>query len=154
MFDHLSSKEISQSAFPMYLPELNQDSDDPEACLMIRIASESNEDYNNAVLLRSGKKPRPIKRDRSKPSEERDIDLDATRADARATYPGTVVVDWKNVFNEAGEEVPWSIEVCQEFCQKMPVWIFDQILIYACTPENFLKAGEQLPPDGVELAKN
>lgn len=147
MFDHLEKLEIQDSPVKMYLPELC-----PDACLLVRIAAERNSDYNNAYLKRNGKKPRVEKFDRSKKDVIPELNVDEIQATAREIYPGTVIVGWSDVLDSDDKKIPFNIENCQEFCQKIPEWILNQIIIYASTPENFLLGDS--PPPAAELAKN
>jgi hypothetical protein len=75
---------------------------------------------------------------------QRDLDL----------YPQHVVVGWENVFDTAGEAVPFSHGACAEFLRAIPSWIFDEVRLFAITASNFTAPDQPSPSDVQDAAGN
>jgi hypothetical protein len=147
MFDHLKRLDPNVNKSWLQLPMIA-----PGAAVELRYAGEGNVGYFNAMLARAGKRARKVQQkggplvDASMLSENRDED--------RALYPVHVITGWRGIVTPAGEPIEATPEHKAEFCKKLPDWIFDRIRDHAARPERFVQDGDELPPDGVEVAGN
>lgn len=142
-FSHLKKHEVTDKTmeYPLF-----QIAGDPVPTLILKPATEANKPYFNAVLKRSKKNIRALQSG----SITSKI-MDEGRDEDRELYPKFVVVDWKNVCDANGEDVPFSGEHCEEFLRCLPDWIFDDIRKFAGQPTNFTNTE---PVDVSEKAKN
>lgn len=106
-------------------------------------AIESNKPYFNAALKRNMElsRGRKIKIDAGM--------IEATRVEDKKLFAKYVVKDWKNVKDDTGADVPFSPEVCEEFFDALPAYIFDDIRAFCVDPANFIE-----PVDLEDIAKN
>lgn len=151
MFDHLKRLDPTGSTSWLELPMIA-----PGAAVELRFAGEGNAGYFNAMLARAGKRARKVQQ-KGAPLVDASM-LAENRNEDRALYPVHVLINWRGIQTKTGTggfmDVPPTDENRKEFCQKLPDWIFDRIRDQASRPERFVKDDEELPPDGMELAKN
>lgn len=148
MFDQFKKLEVRPDATCwMDLPEVT-----PDARLLLKPAIESNHEYYNEFLKKTGKKSR---RSLAKATVA-SLDVKQARDDDRALFPNRVIVGWEGMQDSDNDnaDIPFTPELCIEFCQKLPSWIFDRLRLYAALPENFLDEGQESAPEPIELAKN
>lgn len=145
-FSHLKQKlDVAQALSWLDLPEIA-----PNARIFLKFAGESNTQYYNEMLKKSGKRARQTVRNSF-------IDaamLQANRRDDRELYPLYVIENWENLPDDKGKDVPYNPNNAQDLCEQLPDWLFDKIRDHAATPEKFLPETEELPPDPEELAGN
>lgn len=143
-FAHLKKLDVAGKTAWLTLDDLEGS---PQICL--RYAGQSNHGYFNALLKKSGS------RNRKMLSGKMDAQMmEDNASDDRELFPIHIITGWKNIMDDAGKTVPFSRAVCAEFCEQVPDWIFEKIRVFAQTPDRFLEEGEELAPDGAELAKN
>lgn len=162
MFDHLKRLDPNGGTAWLELPMIA-----PGAAVELRFAGEGNTGYFNAMLARAGKRARKIQQ-KGGPLVDASM-LSENRNEDRALFPVHVLVDWRGmqVLNTAPRTpedtdetypkyvgVPCTPENRKEFCEKLPDWIFDRIRDFAARPERFVQDGDELPPDGQEVAGN
>ena len=117
--------------FKLYSAEMNGKT----PILHLAPATEANKPYFNALLKRSGKQARAIRTN----AFTADM-LSENREEDRELYVQHVIRGWSDVVdNETGEQVPFSKEVCAEFLQALPDFIFDEVREFAATATNFVE---------------
>lgn len=140
-----SKLEVGQASVWLEMPEVT-----PRAKILLKPATTSNPAYFNAMLRKGGRRMRQIVRTDRVTTEE----LDLNRDQDRELFPRYVIMGWEGIEEEDGKLVPFSRERCEEFCNKLPDWLFDRIRNFAATPEHFLPEGEDPAPDPEELLPN
>lgn len=101
--------------------------------LQVRRADESNKPYYNAVLALN-RRVRPARSAKA----QRDM-LNKQVAQDRKLYPKHVIVDWGGIFDDDGNEVPFSPEAAAEFLQKLPKYLIEDLRGFCSNPENFME---------------
>lgn len=114
-----------------------------EPALTVRPALESNTQYFNAALKGSRKNMRSIRNG----SVSAGL-LDETRENDRELYAKHVVVGWRGVQDSSGKQVQFTREVCAEFLEALPNWLFDELREFCGTPTNFI-ADDQVDAEAV-----
>lgn len=151
MFDHLKRLDPNGGTAWMELPMIA-----PGAAVELRFAGEGNSGYFNALLARAGKRARKVQQ-KGGPLVDASM-LAENRSEDRALFPVHVLVGWRGIQCKTGTggfmDVPCTPENRKEFCEKLPDWIFDRIRDFAARPERFVQDGDELPPDGQEVAGN
>lgn len=147
MFEHLSNLDPNARTAWCELPMIA-----PGAAVSLRFAGEGNAGYFNAMLARAGKRARKIAT-RGGAFVDAAL-LDENRREDRELYPAHVIADWRGIQDTQRQTVECTLEARKEFCAKLPAWIFDRIRDFASRPERFMVAGEETPPDALELAGN
>lgn len=100
--------------------------------LMVKPATEANKPFARAQLLGSNKRVRA--------NAGRGVSLETiqdTRDDDRRLYPRFVVEGWGDVYDTAGNEVPFSVKACEEFLAALPNHVFDNVRTFCSNPMNF-----------------
>lgn len=145
MFEHLKELEVKGKTAEFSLSMLR-------GCpkLIVRPATESNKPYFNEVLRRSVKTLRKAASGDISVSTET---LEKNREDDRRLFPKYVIVDWKDIKDSQGKDVPFTQENCAEFLQALPDWIFDDIGIFCRKNSNFVDEPVEVY-EAEELAKN
>lgn len=141
-FSHLEVKNKTER-FP--LPWVS-----PGAALFIRVAGESNKQYNSAMLKMSSRRQRDIASKGALSPEDARKD----REEDLILYPKHVVEGWEGIKNTAGEDVEFSRANCKVLLSKLPAWVFDRLRIFAMKPENFIDDVDELDGDAEGLAEN
>lgn len=114
--------------------------------LHVRPALESNTSYFNASLKSSRKNMRAMRNGNINAGL-----LDETRETDRELYAKHVVVGWKGIQDAQGKDVPFTREVCAEFLDALPNWLFDELREFCGTPVNFIDDDQV---DGEAVGKN
>lgn len=143
-FAHLKKLDVSGKTAWMTLDDLEGS---PRLCL--KFAGQSNHGYYNAMLKRAGGRSRKFLT--GKVDVQMILD---NQDDDRDLFPAHIVTGWEGIVDEKGKKVKFSRSECKELLDQMPDWIFEKIVTFAKTPEQFLDDGEELAPDAVELAGN
>jgi hypothetical protein len=139
-FSHLRKLEVREKTSCFIFDDITG-----EPTFEVKPATQSNPKYFNA-LLRSSKS----RISRAKKGVIDDTMLKQNRDEDRKLFPRHVIVGWENVMDSSGKEVPFSIENCTEFLEKLPDWLFDKLRDFAASNENFVE--EVI--DVEELSKN
>lgn len=79
--------------------------------------------------------------------------IELARKNARTLFPGLVIVDWRDVYNSSGDEVPFTVEACRDFFVALPNWVLQGIIEYYADPANFTLADEEDPLTDEEVAE-
>lgn len=124
----------------------NKDGTCPE--LTVISSTEANRPYTNERLRATTRNKSRMRQIEAGKLNARH--LQETRDEERALYAKHVVVDWDNVFDDAGQKVAFSTEACEAFLAALPDWIFDELLALCRNPANFA----DLPEDVAGAAKN
>jgi hypothetical protein len=143
MFD-FANLEVSQATAWCELPELA-----PKARLLLKLATDDNPSYFNAMLRKSGGRVRRMVRTDRMTVE----DSAQNRDEDRVLFPKHVFVKWEGVLDTNDQPVEPTRDNVVEFFTKLPAWLFDRVRNFASTPERFLDY-EDATPDPVELAEN
>lgn len=146
MFENLKKLEIQDRTSWVDLPDVN-----PNARIKLRPIGQHNKPYYNGMLRLSGMRKRQLVASGDEVTAE---DVEQSVIDDRQLYPLYVIVDWAGVEDAEGNIVPYSLDVCKEFCEVLPSWIFEKIRNHAATPQRFLAKDEPGLPDPLELAGN
>ncbi|KFH18436.1 hypothetical protein ELZ19_06675 [Brucella abortus] len=142
-FSHLKSLDVQGTA----TAEMQLHALEGEPTLTLAPALESNKPFFNASLKASRKNMRAIRNGNVTGGL-----LEETRDEDRRLYAQHIVRGWKGVRNSAGKDVPFSRELCAEFLEALPNWLFDEIREFAGTPANFIGDGGTV--DTETVAKN
>lgn len=148
MFDRLHALSPEGRTYRMELPWVG-----PDAAIELKFAGESNRPYFSALLRRTAKRVRKGRNVRLDPETVRS-EMVKGREEDRELYPAHVMTsNWWGINDDEGSPVENTLESRKEFCQQLPVWIFDMVRNAAAAPENFVEEDEE-PPDPQELAGN
>lgn len=101
--------------------------------LTVRPAHRINRDFLNVMLAAS----KDVSRQAQKALNGEDMQLDKVREQDVEIFADCIVVDWENVQDADGNEVPFSKEACVEFLSKIPEDMFDNLRIFCLNIENF-----------------
>lgn len=69
-------------------------------------------------------------------------------------YPGTIIVDWRNVVDTNHEAVPFTVENCAAFLQALPHSIFEGVRAFCSDPRNFRAGADDSDENTEALAGN
>lgn len=141
-FSHLKRLEVSGTT----TAEMKLHALDGNPVLILAPALESNKPFFNDSLKASRKNMRAVRNGNVSANM-----LEETRDEDRVLYARHIVTGWRNVTDGAGKPVPFSREVCEEFLQALPNWLFDEVREFAGTPSNFIQGGQV---DVEAVAKN
>lgn len=129
--------------------EITELNETPKPVLILRPAGIDNREFFNEAL-RSG--AATMKRHKGKTlsdAEQVDIGLE----EMRALWPRLVIVGWRGLKNDAGEEPPYSEEVCRQFLEALPVSVLLRLKKFGEEMANFRPDGGE-PIDSGTLAGN
>lgn len=146
-FEHFTNLDPTARTAWMELPMVA-----PGAAVELRFAGEGNPGYFNSMLARAGKRARKVQEIGGPLVTARM--LSENRAEDRELFAVHVIVNWRGIRDKAGNAVECTPENREEFCQKLPAWIFDRIRDFAARPDRFTVVGDELPPNAEELAGN
>ena len=114
-------------------------------------AQETNSEYYNKYLRAAGKS-----RNRRRGSNVAAIitlsDLQHMRESDYSLYSKYIVKSWGNVVDTKKQEVPLTVEDCEDFLRAIPTESFDALRNWAVAPSSFDEDNDDL--DEEELAKN
>lgn len=119
--------------------------------LRMRCAGHSNPAYFNAVSkmnAQSGAKRRTLQSRVDSETAARN------RRQDRILFPQHVIVGWEGIYDEHGQDVPYSTEACKEFLASIPDWMMDDIRGFAAGAENFLADEDPTDDEVREQAGN
>ena len=97
-----------------------------EPWVTVKPASAANKPYLNS-LLKGQRRRRRATADAFIRNRRQDIGL----------YAQHVVTAWGNVTDNAGTEVPFSVDNCKDFLAAIPDWLLDELRDFATDPESF-----------------
>jgi len=100
--------------------------------MIVKPASEINKGYFNALLKRSARLQRKVQAGRIDAAT-----IAENRNEDRDLYPVHVIVGWKDVVGEDGQDVPFSSQDCADFLGAIDNFIFDDLRNFCGTPTNF-----------------
>jgi hypothetical protein len=142
-----AKKITEKNTAEYFMPEMANSEDDPAPVLILRSPSESNKEYNAAMISLTNQADGQRKRKKLK----MDADFfDDVREKDRILYPLCVVVGWRNVLNIHGVELEYSKQACEDLFEDLPNWAFDPLRAWAGDVENFIPkiskdTGKNLP---------
>lgn len=111
--------------------------EDPKPVLILRPASSENPQYFNELLREYGGR-QGAQRMRQGATPEM---LEKQRDTNRRLFPIHVVVGWRDLKDQDGNEVAFSQGAAAELFQALPGYILDAIRQFAEDPNSFLEAG-------------
>lgn len=146
-FSHIQSLDVSVDKTTRYtITQIT--SHDISPTLILAPATDVNKPLFNAILKRSKKN--------SKAARAGSIGIDTlseNRDEDRLLYSRHVVKGWEDMLDAKGKEVVFSPDVCKEFLEALPNWIFDDLRNFASSPISFVEDDDEiLVPE--EKAKN
>lgn len=106
--------------------------------LMVKPATQTNKPYTKAQLKSSNQR---IQRQAAKGISLEG--LEANREDDKAHYPKFIITGWGNVFDDEGNDVPFTVENCAEFLEALPDWVFDGVRAFCSVPTNFADEADE-----------
>ena len=133
-FSHLDALEVSsESKTELTLYQITVNGKTP--VLIMRPATEANKPYFNALLKSSGKARKQIQAGQMNAniiSENREEDKDL--------YPKFVIIGWRDVMDDDGNDSPFNPSDCKDFIEALPGWLFDDVRDHARNPSNYTEA--------------
>lgn len=142
-FSHYKTLDVSEATAEWRPPLITG------AVFICRPAWEVNHEYRDAIMAIESRRQR-LRKQAVTGIEEETSELD--RQDDLRVFPGTVIIGWRDVFNNAGQEVPFSVEACAVVLKSLPDWLINRLLVFVKFAENFTDALPAQNP--VEMAKN
>lgn len=118
-----------------------------EPTFIVVSASDTNRDFTNAVLKRSGKNMRRVRNGAMTAGM-----LKEARDQDRELYPRYIIKGWLNVQDAKGKSVAFTPGVCHEYLKALPDYLFDELRAYCDMPANFLEEEDMV--DVEQVAKN
>lgn len=115
--------------------ELYELDEDPKPVLIIAPASIENREFFNASLRASPKETR------GKKFTEREM-IEIGLKEMHDLWPQHVVVGWRGIRNDVGEEVPYSPALCRELFEALPADVLIRLKAFAQDMANFRSGGE------------
>lgn len=143
-FSHLQKLQVDNAVAWVSISEVS-----PGAKLALLVAGEANPQYWNALLKKTGRRARELQRGKVSAQV-----IARNRAEDRALYPKYVIVNWEGILDSNDEEVAFSQEVCADFLEQLPDWLFDRLRDLASDPNTFIEDEDEQLPDPEELAGN
>lgn len=130
-FTHLKKYKVTADDVVDYeMPELGK-----KAVLQLRSATEGNPGYMNGLLRLTGN-TNGARRQKNKSIDAET--LGEARVHDRELYPVNVIVGWKNVPDDKGKNVKFSVKEAAELIEQLPDYLFDDMRAFANAPENFV----------------
>ena len=132
-FTNISRLDVSGKTSRYTLTQVAPGPNGLRPVIIGRPAAQENKAYRDIMLTDIGDRMRASAGRLSVTAET----LDATRARARQLYPQYVIAGWENVYDAAGNEVPFTGEAAIQFINALPNWIFDEMRQFFEEPANF-----------------
>jgi len=112
---------------------------DPKKPVVIigRPATQDNKPFFNAYMKEMGSRSRTMRKGRLTPEL-----MSAQRRVLKRLFPKFVFVGWENMPDVAGSEVPFSVENGEQFCAKIPEYMFDDMRDFFESEDSFLDEDE------------
>lgn len=137
--------------FPLPFGITKDDGTFAPAVLHLRFAGDGNPGWLNAITAHAAANPTRLRGIATQGNREVAQLLEARD---RALFPKHVVVGWDNVVDSEGQRVPFSVEACSDFFEALPLWILDDVRLFALTASNFVASNIPTPEQAEELAGN
>lgn len=133
-FAHLQNLHVAANATAEYIFY----GIDGHPVLTVHPATEANKPYFNAVLKRTSRTAKMLRAGGEMNAEQ----LKEARVEDRELYPKHVVRGWSKVVDSELNEVPFSVEDCEEFLTAIPDYMFDDFRTFCGNPRNFVEHGD------------
>lgn len=141
-FSRFKALEVKGKTAEFVLHGLNED---PKPVLIVRPGGTENTPYLNALLREFGGQQQ-VSRLRASVDAG---NLEKQREANRRLFPEFIVAGWKDVRDNDGNVVPYSLEGCIELFQQIPDYMVDDIRSFVEIPENFHAARQTIDVDAV-----
>lgn len=130
-FSHLKELEVKDKTADYTIYQIIG-----EPTLIVKPATEANKAYFNSVLRQSRRNISALKGQINAKTIKRNRDED------KKLYPKSIITGWKDVRDNEGKSVKFSIENAGDFIEALPDWVFDDLRGFCGDPSNFF--GEQI----------